>query len=115
MTQEVNYEPLSNGRAGLACYLWGILFASIALTVKPYKTNPFVRFHAFQSLMSIATLLLLRFLLAPHFPRIWSLIFLGFLGAWITLMITAYGGKMWKIPLIGSLAAHFAGRVPPES
>src|SRR5271166_2310325 len=98
MAQEINDEPLSNRRAGLACYLWGILFASIALTVKPYKTNPFVRFHAFQSLMLMATLLLSRFLVAPHFPLIGSLIFLGFLGAWITLMITAYKGKMWKIP-----------------
>jgi uncharacterized membrane protein len=47
----------SNGRAptdrknGVVCYLFGVLFAIVFLTTEPYKSNRFVRFHAFQSIL----------------------------------------------------------------
>ncbi len=114
MTQEINYEPLPNRRAGLGCYLWGVLLATIFLAAKPYRTNQFVRFHAFQSLLLFATLFLLRLFVIHRFAVIGGLIYIGFIGTWITAMITAYKGQMWKVPLIGNLAKYFAGRVTPE-
>ena len=78
--------------------------------------RPFVRFHAVQSIITFGGLLLAemlvqdvrqnRFGLGRH---ITSLIALVPLVLWIVLMITAYQGKRFKLPIAGDVAEILAG------
>jgi uncharacterized membrane protein len=48
------YEPpraaMSANVAGASAYLFGVISGFIFLRVEPYNRNPFVRFHAYQSI-----------------------------------------------------------------
>src|SRR3972149_5518660 len=107
---------LSTNVAGLLCYvaLWvtGIVF------VVWEKKSVFVKFHAWQSIMTfgvltVAHLILSRMLIDIAwgnwlYPKLglyragvafgW-IIGMVMLVLWIVLMIQAYQGKMWKVPL----------------
>jgi uncharacterized membrane protein len=112
---------LSANVAGLLCYvaLWvtGIVF------VVWEKKSKFVKFHAWQSIITfgvlfVAWLILSRMLidiglgnwLYPNLGLIRAgtafgwIIGLGTLALAIILIIQAYQGKMWKVPLAGNWA-----------
>ena len=82
-------------------FVTGIVFLVVE------KENRFVRFHAYQSLAVFGALFLLS-LIAGFIPVIGSLI--GFLLGpvwlilWILLMIKAYQGERFKIPVAGDWA-----------
>jgi uncharacterized membrane protein len=105
--QEIEIKPLPDKRAGFYCYLFGVLFALIFLTMKSYRSDRFLRFHAFQSIIFF-----LAFFLWSVISRVGHIIddwiTLAFFVAWIVLMVTAYKRKMFKLPLIGNLASYFA-------
>ncbi len=95
---------------GLRCYLAGILFPIIYLTTAPYKTSRFVRFHAFQSILFMmvwAALMIVSKSLGHRSGGIGAL----FSGLWIVLFVTwiVLSGQMFKLPLVGDLAARWAG------
>jgi uncharacterized membrane protein len=87
--------------------------AIIFLVVAPYNTNPKVKFHAWQSIglavlgFAIGILLaiigmipfvgLLDLILAP-------IVWIAFLILWLIVMIQAFQGKKFVIPVIGPLA-----------
>lgn len=99
-------EAVNDKRVGAACYLAGVLFPIVFLTTEPYKSNRFLRFHSWQSI--IAFLLFgawNAFLPASRLVGVANFIF--FIG-WIVLMIQAYRGRTLQVPLIGSLAKHLA-------
>jgi len=103
--------------AGLLAYIT-IIPAIIFLVMEPYNRNRFVRFHAFQNIFlhvaAIACWIVLMILAvaASIVPIVGHLIvmllglcvWLGFLVAWIVLVVKAYGGQMYKLPFIGDLA-----------
>lgn len=104
----------TNGDA-MRCYLAGILFPIIYLTTEPYKRNRFVRFHAFQSIVFTvvwAALIITTNSIQPQMGGVSSLLsglwFLFFV-TWIVMMFKAYHGQMFKLPVIGKLAARWAG------
>ncbi len=115
---------LSANAAGALAYLAGIITAIIFLVIDPYKSDRFVRFHAFQSLFfnvawialwiawTIAGLVLgavtkgLFFILQVPIDL---LLMVGGFNLWAFLMYSAYQGKMTKLPVIGALAAKQAG------
>jgi uncharacterized membrane protein len=91
---------------GLLCYVawWvtGIIFLMLE------KDNKFVRFHAIQSIIVFGIITVIAIILG----------FLGTIGAilgyilwilgvilWIVLMVKAYQGQMYKIPVAGDIAA----------
>src|SRR6185437_11047103 len=41
---------ISSNAAGALSYLLGLITGIVFLLVEPYKNNPFVRYHAFQSI-----------------------------------------------------------------
>ncbi len=94
---------------GAACYLFGILFPILFLLVEPFKSNRFIRFHAFQAI--IFWMILIPLKLARYSPWaslanvLWPIVWI----VWIVLMIKAYQGKKLGMPIIGSLAERFAG------
>ena len=96
---------LSANVAGLLCYvaLWitGIIFIVLE------KKSIFVKFHAWQSIMTFGVLTV-AYLIFSWIPFIgWILsILIGILMfvLWIILIIQAGTGKMWKVPLAGDWA-----------
>jgi len=115
---------MTNNVAGCLCYLLGWVTGLIFLLIDPYKNDKFVRFHAFQSIflnvaaigvwigmffvsmiLGFITRGLSIFLMGPLMMIIW----LGFLVLVIVTMIKAYGNQVFKLPIIGNIAAKQAG------
>jgi uncharacterized membrane protein len=115
---------MSANVAGLLCYVahWitGIVFVVLE------KKSKFVKFHAWQSIMTFGVLFVAWLVLSPLLGTIAVLtfspgliIFAGVMnvilwvlmvGLWIALMLLAYQGKMWKVPLAGNWAEKQANK-----
>ncbi len=116
--QPVAAAGMNENVAGLLCYILGFITGIIFLVLAPYNQNKFVRFHAFQSIfLSVAwvgvviveqiinaALLSISVALFGLFAVLWMLIALGFLALWIVMMVKAYSGQRFKLPIIGNLA-----------
>lgn len=115
---------LQSNVAGALTYLAGIITAVIFLVIDPYKSDRFVRFHAFQSLFfNIAWIALwivwtiIGVLLGTVTKGLFFIIqvpidillMVGGIVLWVFLMYSAYQRKMTKLPVLGELAAKQAG------
>ena len=91
--------------AGLLCYVLGWVTGIIFLLLE--KDNRFVRFHAIQSIVVFGAFTVVEIILSfiPVVGWILSSL-LGLLAfiLWIVLMVQAYGGKMYKLPIAGDIA-----------
>jgi len=115
---------ISPNVAGLLAYLFGLIAGIVFLVLDPYKSDGFVRFHAFQSIFfagawiagSIAWNILWALIAAVSG---WLALIAGFVSLlvvmggffyWLFLMYKAYKGQRYMIPVIGRIAAQQAGR-----
>jgi len=91
--------------AALLSYLLGFITGIIFYVVE--KENKFVRFHAMQSIIVFGFLFVIS-LIIRIIPIIgWVLsLFLGIISLilWIILMIKAYQGEYFKLPVAGEIA-----------
>jgi len=101
---------LEENVAGLLCYVLGWVSGVIFLILEP--KNKFVRFHAIQSVIVFGAIniaaIILRWipLIGPIlFGLIWAL---GFI-LWVVLMVKAYQGTKYKLPVSGDQAQKWAG------
>ena len=108
--------------AGALAY-FSFVPAIVFLLVEPYKRNRFVRFHAFQSLflsasaLAVAVLLWLLGKILYIVPVIGHLLIflisvvvaLAVLVIWAVLLIKAYQGESFKLPILGDVAGERAG------
>ena len=92
------------------------------LFIDPYRRNRFVRFHALQCLMysfaaiAIAATLRLAALVLMMIPVLGPLLVLviGVLFGlaafmiWLVLVIKAFQGEMFEVPILGRVAAQYA-------
>ena len=96
---------LSENVAGLLCYVVGWVTGIIFLVLE--KKSTFVKFHAYQSIMTFGVLFVVS-LIFSWIPIIGWIIgtLIGILSfiLWIILIIQAGTGKMWKVPLAGDWA-----------
>jgi uncharacterized membrane protein len=96
---------LSANVAGLLCYVAGWITGIVFLVLE--KRSTFVKFHAYQSIMTFGVLTVAQ-LVVSWIPFIgWVLnILIGILMfiLWIILIIQAGTGKMWKVPWAGDWA-----------
>lgn len=118
--------------AGALSYLFGAFTGVLFLVID--KQRPFVRFHAMQSIVltvaGVAVWIALSILLVVlgAIPVLgWILgvflsIALGIGGfvLWIYLMLQAFQGREWEIPVLGEQARKYAGEIgtggpPPGS
>jgi uncharacterized membrane protein len=109
---------LAENVAGLLCYALGWLTGLIFLLI---DKRPFVRFHAAQSIVIFGALTILRIILSFFFLGgysfgllwLWSmislLVTLAFFVAWILLMVMAYQGKWFEVPIAAGIAKNIAG------
>jgi uncharacterized membrane protein len=120
--------PVASGlqpnTAGALTYLAGFITGIIFLVIDPYKSDRFVRFHAFQAIFfnvawigfwiiwMIAGMVLgaitkgLFFLV--ELP-VNLLLMVGGFCIWAFLMYSASQGKTFRLPIVGALAAKQAG------
>ena len=91
--------------AALLSYLAGILTGIIFYLLE--KENKFVRFHAMQSILTFGFFFALNIVLG-FIPVVgWSLMPLAGivqLILWIILMVKAYQGEHFKLPIVGDIA-----------
>jgi uncharacterized membrane protein len=127
-TASVAIAPAAGGvtanAAGALSYLAGFITGIIFLVIDPHKRDPFVRFHAFQSIFfNIAWVgfwvvwIILGMILSAVTKGLFFLIqmpidlviTLGGFCLWAFLMYSASQGKKFQLPVIGALAAKQAG------
>jgi len=120
----VEQKTMETNLVGALTYLAGCITGIIFLVLDPYKSNSFVRFHAFQSIFfNIAWVvfwilwMIISAVLTPLTAGVFGLIALplmliftvaGF-GIWAFLMYQAYQQKLFKLPIVGKFAAEHAG------
>ncbi len=115
---------MSSNVAGALSYLVGFITGIVFLLIEPFNKDPFVRFHAFQSIFfnismivivivwSILTAIMSSIfgLLGILFSIVGILIWLGFFILWLFLMYKAYKNERYMLPIIGELASKQAGQ-----
>jgi uncharacterized membrane protein len=91
--------------AGLLCYLGSFITGIIFLLIE--KENKFIRFHAMQSIITFGFLFVLGITL-PFIPFIGAIfgpiLWIVSIILWIVLMIKAYQGEQFKLPVVGDMA-----------
>ena len=90
--------------AALLCYLVGWVSGLVFFLIE--KENKFVRFHAFQSMVVFGAFTILSIVLTVTVVGIALMPILGIaeLILWIVLMVKAYQGEMFKLPVAGDMA-----------
>jgi len=84
--------------AAFLSYLMGFITGIVFYIIE--KENKFVRFHAMQSIITFGFLFVLSFIL-PLIPSIGALLSPLL---WIVLMVKAYNGEKFKLPVVGNIA-----------
>ena len=121
---ETGSKTMDTNVVGALTYLAGFVTGIVFLVLDPYKSNSFVRFHAFQSILfNLAWVafwiiwMILSAVLTPLTAGVFGLIAVplmliftvaGF-GIWIFLMYQAYQQKLFRLPIVGKFAAEQAG------
>jgi uncharacterized membrane protein len=109
--------------AGALAYIT-LVPAVLFLVLDPYRRNLFTRFHSIQCLsftvlvlalsasLKLASLVLFIIpVIGPLLAVLLSvLIGLGVAVMWLVLVVKALQGEMFKLPLLGDFAEHYAGR-----
>jgi uncharacterized membrane protein len=108
---------LTDNVAGMLAYVT-IIPAIIFLVIEPYNRNRFIRFHSFQCIffcialfalgIALSVLTVVPFMALITIP-LHLLIGVGGFVVWIILLIKANQGQMYKLPVIGEMAAKQAG------
>lgn len=104
---------LTDNVAGMLAYVT-IIPAIVFLVLEPYNKRRFIRFHAFQCLFLCIALIVFGVALQIlwHIPflgwavgiLLWPIVALAELILWIILLLKAYRGQMFKLPVIGDMA-----------
>ena len=100
---------LEENVAGLLCYILTWLSGLVFFLIE--KDSKFVKFHAMQSIITFVALIIIMWI-ANVIPLIGGVI-AGLVGLlmlvlWIILMIKAYQGEKFKLPVIGDLAEKWS-------
>jgi len=88
-------------------YALGLVSGLIVLSIE--KSNPYVRFHAWQSVLAFSVILAVSVLL-PAVPVVgdWLAVMIAFrvgvVALWIYLMVQALHGEHYRLPFLGDLA-----------
>ena len=96
---------------GLFCYVLGWVTGLVFLLLE--QKNAFVRFHAMQSLVTFLGLFIIT-MVVGFIPVLGLLVnmLLWPLGVvlWIVLMIKAYKGERYKLPVVGDFVEQQLGK-----
>ena len=114
---------MTSNVAGLLTYALGFITGIIFLVIEPYKRDPFVRFHAFQSIFLSAACIVIwiawsivsGILFIGSLGVLWHVVLLSwlllriaFFLLWLFMLYKAYNNERYMLPFIGPLAARQA-------
>lgn len=103
--QRKTSSGMDENMAGFLCYLVGFITGIIFLVTE--KENQFVRYHAMQSIITFGGLFVINIVLGMIPILGWlAMLFmvpLTFI-VWIVLMLKAFNGKLYKLPIAGNIA-----------
>lgn len=102
---------LSENTAGALAYVT-IIPAIVFLVAEPYNRNPYIRFHAWQSIflgiaacavdIVLSVIPIIGWIIIPFFM-------IAFFVVWLIVLLKASRGQRFRLPLIGKFAAQQAG------
>ena len=125
-------EPRAQGKVGAlpepiagALAYFTFIPAIVFLFLEPYKKNHFVRFHSIQCLLLWGTGILLAialklaglllFIIPVLGPLlvvlVWMVAGLAAVVIWLVLVVKAFQGQAFKLPLLGDFAAQRAAEI----
>lgn len=95
---------LDENVAGALCYFLGFITGIVFFLLE--KDNKFVKFHAVQSTAIFLSLMVLNMILSSFLLGIMLLPLVSLAGLiiWIVMMVKAYQGELFKLPVIGDIA-----------
>jgi uncharacterized membrane protein len=105
-------DGLAENVAGALAYVT-IIPAIVFLVMEPYNRNRFIRFHSFQCVFASVAWMALWIALhivvrIPIFGwltiMLWPLVSLAGFVIWLIVVLKAYQGQKFKLPVIGDLA-----------
>jgi len=107
---------LPENAAAVLCYILSFITGILFLALEPYNRNPFVRFHAWQSILlslALIAVYISEFALFFVMPLLlaWMIsvaLAFGLFFLWLFLMWQAYNGKRFSLPIIGQIAERQA-------
>ena len=101
---------LEENIAGLLCYVLGWITGLVFFLIE--KENKTVRFHAMQSIVVFGAITVVSIIVSwiPFIGYILGIL-LSILALilWILLMVKAYQGEKYKVPVAGNIAEKQAG------
>lgn len=101
------HRKLEPRLAAVMCYLLGIISGIILLTIE--RENRFVRFHALQSILySAFVVVVLLTLITAGLSTLSNALALTAVGVWLFLMYRAALGESFQLPGLGWLAERNA-------
>ena len=106
-TKDLGKSSLGLDANVAAClsYVFGLITGIIFYVLE--KENKFVKFHAMQSIVVFGAVFVLGIIL-PFIPVVgWILLPIVYIGSvvlWILLMVKAYQGETFKLPIAGDVA-----------
>ena len=122
-TSQSTQTGMAENVAGLLCYLLGWITGIIFFLI---DKRPFVRFHAAQSIVVFGGLHIINIVIGIFFGAgimmmggfgtfglaavLYGLISLVALVLWIVLMVKAYQGQKFEVPVAAGIAKSFAGK-----
>jgi uncharacterized membrane protein len=122
-TSQSTQTGMAENVAGLLCYLLGWITGIIFFLI---DKRPFVRFHAAQSIVVFGGLHIINIVIGIFFgagimmmggfgtfglaAALYSLISLVAFVLWILLMVKAYQGQKFEVPVAAGIAKSFAGK-----
>ena len=104
---------LTDNIAGMLAYVT-IIPAIVFLLLEPYNRNRFIRFHSFQCIFLCVVLVVIHVVLLAVPIIGWAIsifVNLAALVLWIVLLLKAYQGQKFKLPIIGDLSEKQANTV----
>ena len=110
---------MADNIAGMLAYVT-IIPAIVFLVMEPYNKNRFIRFHSFQNIFfHVAWIILwvgltiLTMVPILNFAGliIWPVVGLAGFIVWLVLLLKAYQGQMFKLPVIGDMAEKQANNM----
>ena len=101
---------LPKNTAAALSYVLGPITGVIFLVL---EKDPFVRFHAMQSVVVFVVLFVLQWVLGLTIillPMVPLISVLGFV-LWLLLIYKAWQGEEWEVPVLGKYARNFGKKV----
>lgn len=108
MAEKKETVSMPKNTAAALCYFLGWVTGLVFLLVE--KENKFIRFHAMQSVVTFGILTIAS--LAPLIGWILSpfIMIIGFV-LWLVLMVKAYQGEEFELPVVGQLARQWLKKI----